>query len=274
VPPVFRSRKQNRTPKPESDGPFIGNAPKARAEPGTRKVKPFFDDYPRFFETSVTTPYRDRLNSRYDAIFEQHRDVFAGKRVLDIASHDGRWSLAALKTGASHVIGVEGKQHLVDNANENFRHYGIREDSYEFRGGDIHDVLVEEDLDVDVVLCLGFLYHTLRYNELFAGIRKANPQHLIIDTVILPKRKDPLIYIRRDDANKEADAVADRFSHGEKVLIGIPSVPGLKMMLKAYDFQYEHRSDWGAILRDNPGLKGVSDYATGRRITIRSRSKI
>lgn len=258
----------------ENPDPFVGNPPTARADPGTRVVAPFFDAYPRFYETSVTTPYRDRLNARFDAIFEQNRDVFEGRRVLDIASHDGRWSFAALQCGASHVIGIEGKQHLVDNANESFAEYGIAEDRYEFRCGDIHDVLAGEDFEVDVVLCLGFLYHTLRYNELFSGIRRANPRHLIIDTVILPKRKQPLIYIRRDDAEKEADAVADRFSHGDRVLIGIPSVPGLKMMLKSYDFQYERRSDWGAILRDNPDLEGVGDYATGRRITVRAWSKI
>ena len=37
-------------------------------------------------------------------------------------------------------------------------------------------------LEVDVVLCLGFLYHTLRYNELWHGIRQTGAQHLVLDT--------------------------------------------------------------------------------------------
>ena len=56
----------------------------------------FFDAYPRFYETSKTSASRGRLNLRYEAIFGENADVFRGARVLDIASHDGRWSLAAL----------------------------------------------------------------------------------------------------------------------------------------------------------------------------------
>ena len=34
------------------------------------------------------------------------------------------------------------------------------------------------------MLCLGFLYHTLRYNELMALIRQCGPEYLIIDTEV------------------------------------------------------------------------------------------
>ena len=57
----------------------------------------FFDAYPRFFETSQTSTQPWRLNLRHEAIFGDNAAAFPGARVLDIASHDGRWSLAALQ---------------------------------------------------------------------------------------------------------------------------------------------------------------------------------
>src|SRR3990170_6442773 len=65
--------------------------------PGSRAVtSPFFDQFPRFYETSQTFAYPSRLNLRHEAIFGENQDIFEGRRVLDIASHDGRWSFASL----------------------------------------------------------------------------------------------------------------------------------------------------------------------------------
>lgn len=55
------------------------------------------------------------------AIIEEHREELNGARVLDIASHDGRWSFAALQVGAAHVTGIAGREHLVTDANKTFR---------------------------------------------------------------------------------------------------------------------------------------------------------
>ncbi len=148
----------------------------------------FFDDYPRFFETSETSAYHNRLNLRYEAIFAENHDIFPGARVLDIASHDGRWSLAALASGAKSVVGIEARQDLVDHATTNLGLYGYDSDRCTFIAGDVCDVLNDQDFDFDVVLCLGYLYHTLQYNALMHGIRKSNPKHLIIDTVARPMR--------------------------------------------------------------------------------------
>lgn len=68
----------------------------------------FFDDHPEFLETSSTAAGKDRLNLRHVAIIEEHCKILSGSRVLDIASHDGRWSFAALQAGATHVTGIEG----------------------------------------------------------------------------------------------------------------------------------------------------------------------
>jgi hypothetical protein len=227
----------------------------------------FFDEFPRFYETSETGPDRGRLNMRYEAIFGENEEIFRGARVIDIASHDGRWSLAALKTGAAAVVGIEAREDLVQVARENVRRYGVGEGIVRFANGDVFDLLGQEVGDADVVLCLGYLYHTLRYNELMARIRIANPRHLVIDTVVLRGRNKPFVRLRLDRNERQRNAVADPFSYGEATLVGWPSLPALELLVQAYGFEVVRYSDWGSLLRDNPTLEGVPDYAAGRRVT-------
>ena len=89
----------------------------------------FAEDYPRFMEVSELIPKPERMNERYEALFASNRDIFDGARVVDLASHDGRYSFAALKTGAAHVTGVEVRQSLVDKAQETFAFYGQEPES-------------------------------------------------------------------------------------------------------------------------------------------------
>lgn len=234
-------------------------------------AKGFFDDYPRFFSSSQTSAASSRLNLRYEAIFADNRDILDGARVLDISSHDGRWSFAALQTGAAHVTGVEARPELVEHSNENLAAYEIDPDRYDFIAGDVFEVLAERDLQVDVVLCLGFLYHTLRYNELLKLIRSCNPRHVIFDTEVTPGTDRPFIEVVNEAVSREGNAVADRFSHGETVLIGRPSMKAIRVMCRGYDFRFDTASDWGGLLRDNPDAGNVGDYRARKRTTVRFR---
>lgn len=228
----------------------------------------FFDAFPRFYETSGTRDPKGRINLRYEAIFAQNADVFQGARVLDIASHDGRWSLAALCTGAAEVIGVEAREGLVQAARENLDLYA-KGRRFDFRAGDVFEVLAREHFQVDVVLCLGFLYHTLRYNELMRRIRDLEPRYLILDTAVEGHVKRPYVLLRRDGTKRSRAAVSDRLSHGSKNLVGVPSVAALKMILESYAFEIESFSDWDSLVRHNPSLTHVSDYADRSRVTVR-----
>ncbi len=229
----------------------------------------FFDSFPRFYETSEVGATRGRLNLRYEAIFAENADVFAGARVIDIASHDGRWSLAALETGAAEVVGIEARANLVRAANENLAEYVTDAGRYRFVLGDVFEVLREQDFEADVVLCLGFLYHTVRHSELMRRIRDVSPGHLLIDTAVVPGEASRSLELRKEGVDRDAYAVEDPFSHASRTLVGVPSVPALKFLLRAYDFKVERFSDWGAILRDNPDQTGVDHYADGARVTAR-----
>ncbi len=234
----------------------------------------FFDDYDRFRTTSTTATSATRLNLRHQAMIESNRDILEGARVLDLASHDGRWSFAALQAGASHVTGVEARGRLVRNSRATFADYGIPSRSYRFMRGDMFKVLRDEKLDVDVVMCLGFMYHTIRYAELLRGMRDANPKYLIIDTkVTLDDR--PVIELRRNATAAESNAARDEVSHGDLALAGWPSVPALEMMLGVYDFEVEERFDWPSLIGSQPQgtIRALRDYHTGNRVTLRCRTR-
>ena len=228
----------------------------------------FFDAFPRFYESSNTGAYRGRLNLRYEAIFGENQDLFPGARLIDIANHDGRWSLAALKAGAAEVTGIEAREDLVRAALDNVGHYYNDTGRYEFIAGDVFEIMSETTFKADVVLCLGFLYHTLRYNELMSRIREINPSHLIIDTQVLP-RKGRVVGLRTDRVELQRNAAPNPYSHRDKEVVGMPSIGALKFLLNAYDFEIERYSDWGSLVRDNPSLKNVGNYATGERVTFR-----
>jgi hypothetical protein len=276
LPAPARSASQPTPAGAPAKGPGLSRPPKhlrTRSEPGSRRARNFFDEYPRFFESSQTSPIRGRLNLRYEAIIGENRSILDGARVLDIASHDGRWSFAALKAGAAHVTGIEGRASLVEEAHRNLALYGIGPDQFTFSAGDLFDVLHRETPKVDVVMCLGFFYHTLRYNELLKLIRDANPKYLIIDTAIVQTAK-PFIMVRTEDSESERNAIHDAQTFGERVLIGRPSLPALRRMVAAYGFRLDSLADWGGLLRDNPDATGVGVYRNGNRITARCTSTV
>ncbi len=109
--------------------------------------------------------------------------------MLDLASHDGRWTFAAIKAGAAHVLGIEARQYLIDRARKTFADYGMEQEKFEFIQGDVFDVL-RRSICGDTVLCLGFLYHTLRHAELIHLISVTRATAIMIDTELVPRRED------------------------------------------------------------------------------------
>lgn len=233
----------------------------------------FFEDYPEFYKTSRTAAFPVRLNLRHQAIIEANRDILSGARVLDLASHDGRWAFAALKAGARHVTGVEARGELVTNARRLFGRYGIADDAYDFVQGDMFQVLAERQFEVDVVMCLGFVYHTLRYGELFRGIMEAGPAYCILDTKV-HQSDEPVIRVLTNKTGVQGHAAKDELSEGGRALAGYPTVAALSVMLDVYDFEIEEQFDWAALLSTQPRrLRAVRGYRKGQRVTLRCRSR-
>jgi 2-polyprenyl-3-methyl-5-hydroxy-6-metoxy-1,4-benzoquinol methylase len=230
----------------------------------------FFDSYPRFYSTSSTAAAPDRLNQRHRALIETNAGIISGRRVLDIASHDGRWSLAAHKAGAEYVLGIEARQHLVDSARDNMREYGVPAGKVEFVRG---DVMVELNKlasgRFDTVFCFGFLYHTIDHMPLFRKIARLKPTSVVIDTTI-SLRLGSVIEVHEEGTDHESMAAfgdLESVDGGKpaRAVKGYPSKEALQMMLKAVGFSRVLYYDWQAA-----GIKRWDDlknYYLGTRIT-------
>jgi hypothetical protein len=225
----------------------------------------FFDTYSEFYTTSTTGSSSNRLNSRYLALIESNLVLIQNKTILDIASHDGRWSFAAIKNGAKKVIGIEGRKYLVDNAIKIMDHYRISNDSYSFIAGDIYDYITTLRAGViDTVFCFGFLYHTINHIQLLAEIKRLGPKYIILDTSI-SKSDTPIIELKEEDSDIEANCIRSTSDNDKKVLVGWPSEEALKLMLRHAGFGSFHFYDWHGRAGN---WQDLEDYRTYQRVSL------
>ena len=225
----------------------------------------FFDDYPEFFRgEGRNNPFPNRLNNRYIALIEANKNLIYGKKIFDIASHDGRWSFAALKTGASQVLGIELFPKMVRFANETMEKNKITKERYQFVVGDIHHEIKKINQEFDTVFCFGFLYHTMYHMELFEEIKRLNPKHIIIDTHITLSDL-PSIQIKTEKIGPSRIKAKIYPNANEEIIVGWLSKSALELMLRqiGYDCKYY---DW-----HNKGIKNwkhMKDYQSGERIAL------
>ncbi|HTK15840.1 MAG TPA: methyltransferase domain-containing protein [Acidimicrobiia bacterium] len=212
----------------------------------------FFEHFPRFLETSETGPWLDRLNARYLGLIHANRELITGARVLDLASHDGRFSFAALQNGAARVVGIEHEPHLVSKANENMEQHGVDRDRYEFVLGDMFERIPETE-QCDIVFCFGILYHINDHMRLLSTIAEFEPRTVIIDSNVS--------HIERAAIELRAPVAGNPPPVGAQ-LEGWPSKAGLDAMLSSFGWTFEY-FDWpNSGLVDSPKM---DDYRVGRR---------
>ncbi len=232
----------------------------------TAPSKGFFDLYPRFFSTSETGSAPDRLNQRYRALIQSNTSIISGRRVLDIASHDGRWSFAAHKAGAEYVLGIEARQHLTDGARANMIEYQVPPGKVEFVQG---DVMVELDKlesgAFDTVFCFGFIYHMIDHMVLLRKIARLQPQNLVIDTSI-SLQPGSIIEVRDEETEHESTAAVGEPGNPKRAVSGNPSRTALELMLNAVGFSNLNYYNWR-----NAGIRrwdDLKDYYLRKRISV------
>jgi hypothetical protein len=191
--------------------------------------------------------------------------MIRGKSVLDIASHDGRWSFAAHRTGATQVLGIEAREYLVKLAEANMREYEVPEGQFHFIFGDVFDRIDEvEPNTIDTVFCFGFLYHTALHMPLLSKIARLRSSYLILDTEIA---LDPgcVIRVRQEGVADEGHAAVPDQSDSTRALVGIPSKGALELMLSTYGWNYRYY-EWRRT-----GIKrwdDLEDYHDGWRVSL------
>jgi Methyltransferase domain len=241
-----------------------GHLPIAQGQP----PMDFFDRHDRFFQTSIVGTRlpngnrSPRLSYRYQAIIERNRALFPKARVLDLASHDGRWSLAALDAGATYVAGIEGRHAYVAAACENFTAYNVASNRYSFVQGDVPSSMSTlESGSFDLILCLGIFYHTIRHYDFFEQFYRLNARHVILDTEITPAN-DPLVLFRYE--NHQDNGTLQLTKGMTRSIVGIPSHAMIAMLAEHFQFAWK-MVDWNSF-----GITrwdGIDDYQSDRRRT-------
>ena len=219
----------------------------------------FFDQYDEFYSTSRIGSHPNRLNSRYEAIIAPNIDLIRGRTVLDLASHNGRWTFAALMAGARHVIGVEARAHLVEAARRTLNRYGISDSRYRFVVGDACEVLKTESIRVETVLLLGFFYHTYRHFELASLAAATGATHIVLDTAVARAPDPEKAFIEYCLEPTGPDGAPSSARPME--LVGRPSRRAVELMFGQLGFELTNPGR--SVKVDDP--QRVEDYRDGKR---------
>ena len=225
----------------------------------------FFQRFSDFYSSSKVGTEPNRLKFRHEILIERNLKYISGKRVLDLASHDGRWSMAALDAGADFVLGIEGRPSLVNTANSIFQKHGISSSRFQFITGEVLTAL--ENLtpgEFDTIFCFGIIYHIFDHPRLFSLLRRLKPATVIFDTIVNTS-SEAVIKIQNDNTVYEGDAIDAPESINNEVIVGYPSRRMFGLYLQFFHFSWivldwkdETREDWS----------GLKDYAENRRLSL------
>ncbi len=161
----------------------------------------------RFMSSSNVFVSSNRLNARSRVLIFENDGAFRGKRVLDLASHDGRFSHAALACGAAYVRGVEGRPEHVESAHRNLKDLGHDLSRYDMVAGNLVDHLRTVGVgEFDTVLCFGVFSHLIDQVEVMREVRRIAPSHFILDTWVAREKANWYERMRNHRVNAFVDA--------------------------------------------------------------------
>ena len=250
----------------------FGNFNQNKIENQLKSNQNFFDDYPEYIdEEKGLNSYQNRLNKRYNALIEYNKKIIQGKRILDIASHDGRWTFAALKAGANHVIGIEIVSSAVQLAIKNMKMHPEFQGKYEFIVANIDEEIMKfKEEKFDTIFCFGYLYHTLNQMQLIKEFKRLNPEHIIFDTHVSTSEK-PVIELKKMQLkNPNAPIGKINVKLNNQILEGWPSKSALELMLEQIGYDYEYY-DWFDQGINN--WERLDDYKRRIRVTLVAKRK-
>ena len=163
------------------------------------EIKKKIDEFPRWhyqfdlkgqltpiFDKTIIQRHARRKKYFFDPLVQFFGGSLKGKRVLDLGCNAGFWSLHAAQSGCDFVVGVDGRESHVRQAEFVFEVNGIDKSRYRFMQKDIFDLKPEELGTFDIVFCLGLMYHISKPVELMECISAVNKDILLIDTTLSP----------------------------------------------------------------------------------------
>ena len=179
------------------------------------KINSFERWHYQFELNGVLTPIADptRINRHmqrrayfFEPLLKLYNGSLKGKRVLDIGCNAGFWSLQAIEADCEYILGVDGRQMHVDQANLVFETKGIESQRYDFVQGDIFEYDFAQHGDFDIVFYFGLMYHINKPVVLMEKIAAVNTDVVIIDTD-LSTLKGPFLEIHHEPLDDPRNAV-------------------------------------------------------------------
>jgi len=138
-----------------------------------------FEEFKMDFENQKLT-YTDQDLERFSTIFEPVKEKIQNSRVLDLGSNLGYTCMFSRHLGASTVIGLEARQDWIDIGNQVI-------DNSPFK----NIIFVKQDIthlptleyyckQVDLIICVGVLYHLNNHFEFLQTLCKQNNVKTIV----------------------------------------------------------------------------------------------
>lgn len=191
------------------------------------------------------------------------RVELAGKSVLELACNCAYWSSRYAQLGATRVVGLEGRESYVRQAQLYWSTNGfLPRDAYEFLPGNISDEgdwkQLRERGPFDVTLCAGILYHVPNYREILRWAAELTRDVLIVDTRVDDVEETPI----EEPGELHFNAIAET-----RVKV-VPNRARLLACLRELGFAPEVLPVGFAA---GLGVDDVDNYAAGRRVTILAR---
>ena len=211
------------------------------------------------FDGGVTTPVpdRDMINRHkqrrryfFAALLSVIGGSLRGRRVLDLGCNAGFWSLNAIEAGADFVLGVDGGQMFIDQANFVFETKDIDSSRYRFEQGNIFTHEFGERFDV--VLCLGLLDHVSKPVELFELVTRVDAEILVIDTDIS----------RASSAIFEVSSLFDPRAAVDYAMVLLPSRSAVIELAGQFGFKTV------PLAQNITDYAGMTDYLHQRRLAF------
>lgn len=200
----------------------------------------------------------DRLNRRHDFLIKDFKDDISGAKVLDLASHDGRWCYAFAAAGAASVHGVEIRKELIDL----FPAYpdAALRNRVTLSHNDMFDeleTLVARGETFDVIGVLGILYHIMDHHRLFVLLKALKPKLMIVDSDFMA-RNFPMVKLIKERTDNILNTAA-HFEGQEYSMAGILSHNALEAIADTLGYTTTW-SDWSRVPPDQ--RTGLEDYFT------------
>ena len=206
------------------------------------------------FDAGTINRHEQRKNYFFRRLVDLLGGSLVGKRVLDLGCNQGFWSLAAIENGCDYVLGIDGRQMHIDQAEFVFDVKQIDKSRYNFCFGNIFDLLSGDLGKFDIVLCLGLLYHISKPMTLLERISAVNTDLLVIDTYLSSMRKS-VLEIHKESLDSPLNGI-------EYELVLYPSRSAILDMVHQFNYHT-------VVLRPSfSDYTGAASYKDGSRLAF------